>query len=65
MDDNTTVRALLNHANLTPPEEEVERLTRLYGGVRRQLDRLYAVDLEHVDPAPVFRAGEPGTGAGQ
>lgn len=57
-DDATTVRALLDHAGLHPPPEEVDRLTQLYGGVRRQLDRIYAVDLGFADPAPVYRAGE-------
>lgn len=58
IDDATTVRALLGHAGLRPPPEEVERLTQLYGGVRRQLDRLYAVDLGSADLASVYRAGE-------
>lgn len=57
-DDATVVRALLGHAGLRPPPEEVDRLIQLYGGIRRQLDRIYAVDLGSADPAPVFRAGE-------
>jgi hypothetical protein len=58
IDHTTTVRALLGHAGLRPPPEEIDRLVELYGGIRRQLDRLYAVDLGFADPAPVYRAGE-------
>ncbi len=68
--DVETVRALLEGAGLVPPEDEVERLAELYPGIRKSIDRFYAVDAGDEVMAAVFRAdttdghgGRPG-GAG-
>lgn len=58
--DLVIVQAMLAAAGLTPPGPEVERLTELYGPMRRQLAMLYAADIGDADPASVFRAGEVG-----
>ena len=51
-----TVRALLAASGLHPPEDEVERLARLYPGLRRTVERFYGVDVGDEVPAAVFRA---------
>ena len=51
-----TVRVLLNAAGLNPPESEVERLAKLYPGMRRSVDRFHDIDVGDEVPAAVFRA---------
>ena len=61
--DLEIVRALLGGAGLVPPEDEVERLAELYPGIRRSIERFYAVDVGDEVMAAVFRA-DAAAGAG-
>ena len=60
MDERTdalaTVEALLSAAALDVPHDEVERLARLYPGLRRSVDRYYEIPVGDEVPAAVFRA---------
>lgn len=60
-EDVQTVRTLLAAAGLQPPDDEVERLARLYPGLRRSVDRFHEIDTGDEVTAAVFRAdpGEP------
>lgn len=51
-----TVHVLLTAAGLTPPDAEVERLAKLYPGLRQSVDRFHAVDVGDEVTAAVFRA---------
>lgn len=51
-----TVRVLLAASGLHPPEDEVERLARLYPGVRATVDRFHSIDVGDEVTAAVFRA---------
>jgi hypothetical protein len=53
-----TVRVLLNAAGLNPPAAEVERLAKLYPGLRRSVDRFYDIEVGDEVPAAVFRAAD-------
>jgi len=55
MDDATTVRALLDAAQLRPPPEDVEALVREYPIVRGMADFLFTVeDARYESPALRF-----------
>lgn len=54
-DQRQAVDVLLRQAGLSVPSEEVERLASLYGGLRRSVDRFYAVDAGDEVPAGVPR----------
>lgn len=54
-----TVRALLGSAQLSVPEEELDRLVQAYPAIRAQTDALYGLDLGAEVPALVF---DPGAG---
>lgn len=56
--DRTTTAALLAAAGVTVPDEEVDRLGGLYGGIRRTMERFHAVDVGDEVPAAIFRAGD-------
>lgn len=58
IDDAATVRALLAAAGLAIPDEELERLARLYPGLRRSVDRYYDVPVGDEVMAAVYRAAE-------
>ncbi|MEM9656218.1 MAG: hypothetical protein AAGA65_29295 [Actinomycetota bacterium] len=58
------VRTLLDAAGLQPPEAEVERLAKLYPGLRRSVDRFHAVTTADEVPAAVFRAVDPDQAGG-
>lgn len=57
-EDDTTVRALLGAAGLDVPDDEVERLTKLYPGLRRSVDRYYRVPVGDEVMAAVYRADD-------
>ena len=61
--DRETTAALLAAAGVTVPDEEVERLSGLYGGIRRTVERFHAVDVGDEVPAAIFRAGDVEVGA--
>ena len=63
MDDESTVRTMLAAAGLVIPDDEVERLARLYPGLRRSVDRYYDVPVGDEVMASVFRAAERRSGA--
>ena len=50
MDGRNTVATLLATAGLNVPDDEIDRLTRLYPRLRRQIDALYDVDLGDEGP---------------
>ena len=60
MDDHPVeqVRVLLTAAGLSPPDAEVERLAKLYPGLRRSVDRFHAIDVGDEVTAAVFRASD-------
>lgn len=58
MDDEKTVRALIGASGVTVPDEEIQRLARLYPGLRRSVDRFYEIDTGDEVTAAVFRAGD-------
>ena len=60
MDDQATVRTMLAAAGLVIPDDEVERLARLFPGLRRSVDRYYDLAIGDEVMAAVFRAAEPG-----
>ncbi len=51
-----TVRGLLAASGLHPPDDEVERLARLYPGVRKSIERFHQIDVGDEVTAAVFRA---------
>lgn len=53
-----TVQALLGANGLRPPDDEVERLARLYPGLRRTVDQFHEIDAGDEVMAAVFRAEE-------
>lgn len=55
-----TVQVLLNAAGLHPPDAEVERLAKLYPGLRRSVDRFHEIEVGDEATAAVFRASEAG-----
>jgi hypothetical protein len=56
MDDRTTVRALLDAAGLSPPDEDVDALIEGYSRTRQMSALLFAVDeARYEPPASVFR----------
>lgn len=55
-----TVQTLLTAAGLSPPDDEVERLARLYPGLRRAVDRFHQIDVGDEVTAAVFRAADHG-----
>ena len=50
------VRALLGAAGLDVPDDEIDRLTKLYPSVRRSVDRYYRVPVGDEVTAAVYRA---------
>ena len=59
-ENQATVDVLLAAAGLDVPEEERQRLARLYAPLRRSADRFYTVEVGDEVPAAIFRAGEVG-----
>jgi hypothetical protein len=57
-DPEGTVRVLLEAAGIAVPDDEIGRLARLYPGLRRSVERYYAVETGDETAASVFRAGE-------
>ena len=53
-----TVQVLLAANGLQPPDDEVERLARLYPGLRRTVDRFHEIDAGDEVMAAVFHADE-------
>ncbi|MEM7339864.1 MAG: hypothetical protein AAF467_14515 [Actinomycetota bacterium] len=59
-DHTTTVATLLSAAGLDDvPADEIERLGRLYGGLRRSMAEFHAVDVGDGVTAAVFAADGP------
>jgi hypothetical protein len=56
VNDAEVVRALLAAAGITPSDEEIDVLGKTYPGLRRQVDRLYAVETGDLPPAGMLRA---------
>ncbi|MGH1492839.1 MAG: hypothetical protein ACRBK7_26165 [Acidimicrobiales bacterium] len=52
------VTALLSAAGVRPPDDEIERLARLYPGVRKTADRFHRVDVGDEVTAAVFKAAQ-------
>jgi hypothetical protein len=55
-DTETTVKALLDAAQLTVSPEELELFVRIYPGLRTGADGLYIPETRYEDPALVFDA---------
>ena len=55
-DTETTVKALLDAAQLTVSAEELELFVRIYPGLRKGADGLYIPETRYEDPALVFDA---------
>lgn len=53
---------MLAAAGLAIPDDEAERLVRLYPGLRRSVDRFHDVGVGDEVTAAVFRAAEPSPG---
>jgi hypothetical protein len=58
VEDAALAEALLAGAGIHPSERELASLGRLLPGLRRQVDRLYAVDTGDAAPAAHLRAAE-------
>lgn len=59
MDDHLeAVRTLLGAAGIEAPDDDLGSLARVYPGIRRKMERLYAVDVGDEVTAAVFRAAE-------
>jgi hypothetical protein len=58
VDHEAVVRTLVAAAGLTIPDDEIERLARLYPGLRRSVDRYYDVPVGDEVMASVFRAAD-------
>lgn len=56
--DRDITAALLTAAGVTVPDDEIDRLGGLYGGLRRTMERFHAVDVGDEVPAAIFRAGD-------
>lgn len=54
MTTDGTVRTLLDAANITVPDEEIEAMIKTYPALRAQANGLYLPELEFVDPAVDF-----------
>ena len=52
------VRTLLAAAGITPPDDDLGSLARIYPGLRRRVDRMYDIDVGDEVQAAVFRADE-------
>ncbi|MPY95037.1 MAG: hypothetical protein GEV08_18850 [Acidimicrobiia bacterium] len=57
-DDTALVAGMLASAGVQPSEEELATLGRLHPALRRQVDRLYAVDVGDAAPVAAFRPGD-------
>lgn len=53
------VQVLLDLAGITPTAEELEALVGQFPKLRATIEGLWALDLDRVQPAMVFRAAEP------
>ena len=53
-DTETTVKALLDAAQLTVSDEELELFVRIYPGLRKGADGLYIPEARYEDPALIF-----------
>lgn len=60
--EDVTVRALLAAAGLDVPGDEVDRLAKLYPGLRRSVDRYYRVPVGDEVTAAVYRAVDAAPG---
>jgi hypothetical protein len=56
--DTALVAGTLAAAGIVPPDKELAILGRRYGGLRRQVDALYAADVGDDAPASHLRAAE-------
>ncbi|HEX4431810.1 MAG TPA: hypothetical protein VHZ96_21250 [Frankiaceae bacterium] len=57
IDDETTVRALLQMAGVTPTEEEITGLVAGFAGTRAMVDALYKMPgVRYEEPAVIFHA---------
>jgi hypothetical protein len=57
IDDNTTVRALLQLAGVTPTEAEVAEFVAGFASTRAMVDSLYAMPgVRYEEPAVIFDA---------
>ncbi len=56
-DTETTVKALLDAAQLKVSDEELELFVRIYPGLREGADRLYIPETRYENPALIFDAG--------
>jgi hypothetical protein len=55
--DETSVRALLQMAGVTPTEAEIEGLIASFAGTRAMVDALYAMPgVRYEEPAVIFDA---------
>ncbi len=55
--DDTTVRALLQMAGVTPTEPEIETLVAGFAGTRAMVDSLYTMPgVRYEEPAVIFDA---------
>jgi hypothetical protein len=54
IDTRTTVKALLDAAQLTMADEEFELFVKSYPALRQGADDLYIPETRYEEPAPVF-----------